>query len=933
MKHRERQADSGARLPSKPAPRRYEPEALERRVLLSINTTPLLADRSVPGTQWTYASTGGNGVSGTYVQTVIGPATFNGIACIEIDSGSPTKPSALQSYEGQDSAGDYVSYGSVLNYTQMDVYSPYQGGIPLVATAGTPYTDTYTDTDTSGNLATGNTLTSVDMETEVITLVSETPTVLQVPAGSYSAYDFRDVQTITTPDGDGTSTTTTTTTDSWLAPGVGLVQSDTGAATLELSAFRNINDKLAFIQQPSNVAAGGTVQPAVTVAVEDSAGNYDTSATGTVAISLNTITGTGTLTGTLTEPVVNGFATFSDLSVDTPGQYSLAAADTATPPIAPATSVPFNVQDTRLVFQVAPAKSNEPDVALAPALKVELQDGKGNLITTSDGSVVTLSLVGVNAANPITGTTATLSGGIATFSDVVLTKPGTYQLQASDAAGDIVATTDKFGVTGDKLVYLVQPRSSNAASPLLMKVEALTPKGKPDTTLSETVQLSLNVIAGHTSAVLAGNATATLVGGVATFNAASAVSINLSGTYTLTATAIGSSGVDYSVKPATSGKFKINGVTLREIIGEVGSQKQVSTDDDLSITAANVVAVPQSNGVMLMTAAGLSPATAAVLDGIKWTIVRNSADIAAGADPTITQDASKPLQATVDLNGEGSFNVICYYDSNGNGTYDAGEELKVFHLAEVGVVVAAGAGSVTTDNADFAARPYLTTATILQDGNFAGPYAIQMSEPVQLIGGGADGMIGVDKIHMGFVQDGLSDNFAVQYKNGNVATTRLTAGSYPILDSSYHPNPGEPSAIFTLPIGKLFPLPKAPGPARDQPATADPAGGEDRTVTTADSPSEEFQNTSRSSPASSTSGGYTFVAYLSAYSDDFGQSYDGYLAVNWSESFQFSSVLGHWVNLGSAVSSTVSVLPAPATLESLGAKTNGPIFPESSITI
>jgi hypothetical protein len=99
----------------------------------------------------------------------------------------------------------------------------------------------------------------------------------------------------------------------------------TGSATVAVSPAEA--DHLLFLQPPTNTAAGQTITPPVLVAVVDEFGNIltdDNSDTVTLAISTNP--SGGTLSGTLTVTVVNGVATFSDLSIDLAGDgYSLEA--------------------------------------------------------------------------------------------------------------------------------------------------------------------------------------------------------------------------------------------------------------------------------------------------------------------------------------------------------------------------------------------------------------------------------------------------------------------------------------------------------------------------------------------------------------------------------------------------------------------------------
>jgi hypothetical protein len=230
--------------------------------------------------------------------------------------------------------------------------------------------------------------------------------------------------------------------------------------------FTAAANKLAFIQNPSNAAAGDTIAPPVTVEVEDANGNYQTSATDSVALSLaSSSTGTGTLSGTTTEAAVGGLATFSNLSVSAAGSYPLTATDTTNAGTTAATSSTFTVTAGKLVFLAPPlATTQMAGKALQPTIKVELEDGSNNPITDEDGTVVTLSPIGSTSANPITGNTAPLAGGIATFSDVALTKAGTYQLQASDPDGDAMGTSNKFAVSGGTLTLTIASRSVHKAT-------------------------------------------------------------------------------------------------------------------------------------------------------------------------------------------------------------------------------------------------------------------------------------------------------------------------------------------------------------------------------------------------------------------------------------------------------------------------------------
>jgi hypothetical protein len=101
--------------------------------------------------------------------------------------------------------------------------------------------------------------------------------------------------------------------------------------------------KLGFTVQPSTVAVGASIIPAVSVAVQNASGATITTATNSVTISLTTGTGTNgaVLGGTKTVNAVNGVATFPGLTVDRSGVgYTLTASGSN---LTSATSALFSV--------------------------------------------------------------------------------------------------------------------------------------------------------------------------------------------------------------------------------------------------------------------------------------------------------------------------------------------------------------------------------------------------------------------------------------------------------------------------------------------------------------------------------------------------------------------------------------------------------------
>ncbi len=96
-----------------------------------------------------------------------------------------------------------------------------------------------------------------------------------------------------------------------------------------------------FVTQPTNSTVTQHITPPVTVQLVDSGGNPVATSGVSVTLALGNNSGSGTLSGTLTEPTnASGVATFSDLSIDQPGLgYTLTASSTG---LTGATSNPFS---------------------------------------------------------------------------------------------------------------------------------------------------------------------------------------------------------------------------------------------------------------------------------------------------------------------------------------------------------------------------------------------------------------------------------------------------------------------------------------------------------------------------------------------------------------------------------------------------------------
>jgi hypothetical protein len=367
----------------------------------------------------------------------------------------------------------------------------------------------------------------------------------------------------------------------------------TGATSSSLNVTAGAASKLAFTIQPSNVAAGSSITPAVAVSVEDSLGNVVPAATNSVTIAIGTNPASGTLSGTTPVSAVAGVATFSNLSIDKVGTaYTLAASATG---LTGVTSSSFNVTAgaaSKLAFTVQPSNVTAGS-SIAPAVTVSVEDSQGNVVTTAANSVTIA--IGTNpSSGTLSGTTPVSAvAGVATFSNLSINKVGTGYTLAASATGLTGATSNTFNVlvgAAAKLAFTVQPSNVTAGSSIAPAVTVSVEDGQGNVVTTATNSVSIAIGTNPSSGTLSGTTPVSAVAGVATFLN---LSINRAGTgYTLAASATGLTG-------ATSSSFN---VTAGAAMNLAFTQQPVNVVDGVSITPAVAVSVEDSLGNVVTSA-------------------------------------------------------------------------------------------------------------------------------------------------------------------------------------------------------------------------------------------------------------------------------------------------------------------------------------------
>ena len=315
------------------------------------------------------------------------------------------------------------------------------------------------------------------------------------------------------------------------------------SSTTDSSAFSvtaGAPAELAYSVQPTNAVAGEAMNPAIKVQVLDASGNLVTTANNAITLKINDNAGGGILSGTLTLAAVSGVASFSDVSIDkAEAEYTL---DATASGLSTATSASFDITvgtATQLVFSVQPINTSA-SAAVTPAIKVQVQDAGGNLVSTVTDPI-TLA-INSNPGNGMLSGTLTVSAvnGEATFSDISIDKAGSgYTLDAT-ASGLSTATSASFDISvgaATQLAYRVEPTNAVSTPPIspAIKVEVQDAGGNQVVTATNPITLVINSNPGN--GTLSGTLTVPAVAGEATF---SDVSIDKRGSgYSLIATAPG----------------------------------------------------------------------------------------------------------------------------------------------------------------------------------------------------------------------------------------------------------------------------------------------------------------------------------------------------------------------------------------------------------
>ena len=270
-------------------------------------------------------------------------------------------------------------------------------------------------------------------------------------------------------------------------------------------------------QPPATVTAGNSFT--LTVTATDRLGDVITSYKGNVTIALANNPGAGTFGGNLTVAAVDGVAVFPGLTLDTAGSDYTIQATSGTLVVATSNDVDVSPAAAyKLVIHTQPSSTAIAGQTFATQPVIYEEDHFGNL-ETADNTTVVLAMF-ASGTGPLHGTpTATVSGGVATFTNLAIDTAETLSLKLT-SSGLTTQTSNNIVVSpapAYQLVIHTQPSSTStagqafAAQPVIYEEDHF---GNLETADNATV---VSAMLASGAGPLQGTPTATVLGGVASF--------------------------------------------------------------------------------------------------------------------------------------------------------------------------------------------------------------------------------------------------------------------------------------------------------------------------------------------------------------------------------------------------------------------------------
>ena len=270
-------------------------------------------------------------------------------------------------------------------------------------------------------------------------------------------------------------------------------------------------------QPPSSVIAGSIF--GLTIEAEDSSGDLDSSFNGTVTVALAKNPGGATLGGTLTATASGGIATFSGLTLNKAASgYTLTVSASGVDGAATSAITVTPAPASQLVIHTQPSATATAGQAFGAQPVIEEEDQYGNVETSDNSTVITATLE--SGTGPLQGTiTATVSGGVATFTNLAENTAGTISLAFSgDGLTDATSSSIVISPAApSQLVIETEPSSTATAGHAFATEPVVYEEDQFGNLETGDNSKQVSVTLGSGTGPLQGTTRVTLSGGVATF--------------------------------------------------------------------------------------------------------------------------------------------------------------------------------------------------------------------------------------------------------------------------------------------------------------------------------------------------------------------------------------------------------------------------------
>ena len=175
---------------------------------------------------------------------------------------------------------------------------------------------------------------------------------------------------------------------------------------------------------------------------------------------------------------------------------------------------------TQLAFTVQP-RNTTAGSAISPAVQVTARDASGNVSTSFSGAITIALGAGPNGGT-LSGTmTMSAVNGVATFSNLIITKAATGYTLTATASGLSGATSSSFSVaaaSASALFFTVQPTNTQAGTSISPAVQVTARDAYGNTATNFNGSMTMAIGQNPGGGTLSGTKTVTAANGVATFS-------------------------------------------------------------------------------------------------------------------------------------------------------------------------------------------------------------------------------------------------------------------------------------------------------------------------------------------------------------------------------------------------------------------------------